>query len=97
MIRMWKYIVVVQSVIYFFTQTKPDTIWIIYHRNYSFWISNDETFMVKLHGEVYMYSSYMSMCSFGVSVDLSFSAGEEEVLFESGIATLTVIWIWALS
>ena len=55
------------------------------------------TFLVKVHGEVYMYSSYMSMCSFGVSVDLSFFAGEEEVLFESGIATLTAIWIWALS
>ena len=53
------------------------------------------TFSVKVHGKV--YSSYMSMCSFGVSVDLSFSAGEEEVLFESGIATLTAIWIWALS
>ena len=55
------------------------------------------TFLVKVHGKVYMYSSYMSMRSFGVSVDLSFSAGEEEALFESGIATLAAISIWALS
>ena len=54
------------------------------------------TFLAKVHGEMYMYSAYVSMCSFGVSVDLSFSAGEEEVLFESGTATLTAIWIWAL-
>ena len=41
--RLWKYSAVVRSVIYSFTQTEPDTIWIVYHSTYSFWITNDET------------------------------------------------------
>ena len=70
MIRMWNYIVVVRSVIYSFTQTKPNTIWIIYHRNYSFWISNDETRYiygkVTLRGVhvwfLYVYVFLWSLC-----------------------------------